>query len=446
MKILIADDEAALREVLRDILVGEGHDVTEVADGFAGCEALKKTDFDLVIADMQMPKMSGIELLKWVKLNRPLPFMLITGFSNLFETKQAFDLGANDFVTKPFTKKDINEAVARAVAHDQQASEASKLYCKIPIEDFVSTTGFKVNVYARLSDTKFVRVAHKGDPIPVERVENYQNKGVHYLYAKKEEFAKVVGFNLELSNAITSSKSIPQAKKLRFLKYTSELVLEHCFVNGLDKEAFDQASECLNVCLSIISENETLFETLEVLNRHSNWLYAHSLGVSIYSVMIARKLGWKGQATLFKLAVAGLLHDIGSKELPPELLTKPRSQMSQEERSLYETHPTRGRDLLRDIGLPDDIIQIVHEHHEDGSGQGYPRRITKQKIHPLVRLVALADKFCYLVVKSPTADPITPDQAYAKIATQTAGDIDQKELLAFRSICVPTPGATAREA
>ena len=445
LKILVADDESGIREILNEILKSEGHLVTEATNGAEAKELLSSGDFDLVISDIQMPNMSGVELLQWVKANKNTPFMLITGFSNLFETKQAFEMGASEFLNKPFTRKDIRESIER-VFETNSSSDHDRNYCRIPIEDFVSSSGFQVNVYAKLSDTKFVRVAHKGDLIPAERVETYQKKGVNFLYAKKEEFAKVVGFNLELSNFISTSKGITQAKKLRFLKYTSELVLENCFVNGLDSASYHQASQCLDVCLSIVSENEKLFDTLEMLNRHSNWLYAHCLGVSIYSVMIGRKIGWKSQSTLFKLAIAGLLHDIGSKELPESLLLKPREKMTSEERRLYETHPSRSRELLLNCGLPEEIIQVVHEHHEEGNGQGYPRHVMKLKIHPLVRIVSLADKFCYLVMKSPGSDSAyPPETAFAKIVAEANNDIDQKELAALRSICVGTAAAIAEK-
>lgn len=447
-KILIADDEAEIREILREILESEGHSVVEACDGAEAKSLLETSDIELIISDMQMPNSSGIELLKWVKANDPLPFLLITGFSNLFETKQAFELGANEFLTKPFTRVEIRAAIAKAQEHESKSvsgGDDEKHYCRIPIEDFVSTAGFQVSVYAKLSPTKFVRVAHKGDPIEADRVEAYQAKGVNFLYAKKEEFARVVGFNLELSSKVQNSASIPHRKKLRFLKYTSELVLEHLFVNGMNEAGFKQAHACLDVCVSLISQNDELFKTLEVLNGHSNWLYAHSLGVSIYSVMIGRKLGWKSQSTLFKLAAAGLFHDLGCKEIPQELLLKPRHLMTTEERHTYETHTTRGKDILQSFGsLGEDVIQIVHEHHEEGMGQGYPRRIMKQKIHPLVRIVAVADKFCYLALKSPGADAVPADIAIAKIIVHSQDEIDQKALSALQSLCsMPAPSSNA---
>lgn len=437
LKVLVADDESGIREILNEILKAEGHLVTEAADGAEAREILMGGDFDVIISDMQMPKMSGIELLQWAKANKPLPFLLITGFSNLFETKQAFELGANGFLTKPFNRKDIREALVRLFENAAE-EENERQYCRIPIEDFVSSAGFQINVYAKLSESKFVRVAHKGDLIPNERIETYQKKGVNFLYAKKEEFSKVVGFNIELSNCISSSKGISQAKKLRFLKYTSELVLENCFVNGLDPKTFQQASQCLEICLSVVSENERVFETIELLNRHSNWLYAHSIGVAIYSVMIGRKLGFKGQSTLFKLAVAGLLHDIGSKELPEELLLKARGAMTADERSLFETHPTRSKELLQNCGLSEDLLQVIYEHHEEGMGQGYPRRVIKSKIHPLVRIVSLADRFCYLVLKSPGTGPdrsMSPGAAITTIVSNSADAFEPKEIDALKAIC-----------
>src|SRR5690606_5884100 len=102
------------------------------------------------------------------------------------------------------------------------------------------------------------------------------------------------------------------------------------------------------------------------LNSHADFVYAHSLGVSTYGVMIARVMGWRSAPSLFKVAIAGLFHDIGFKELDRELLEKPRITHTAAERKEYETHPTRGAELLSQVGnIPLDVIQVASQHHED---------------------------------------------------------------------------------
>ncbi len=103
--------------------------------------------------------------------------------------------------------------------------------------------------------------------------------------------------------------------------------------------------------------------------------------------------------TLEKLTLGGLLHDIGLRTIPKELLEKSKALMTLEEMQIYETHPFRGMQLLLSLGsVPDDVISIVYEHHENALGQGYPQRMRDARIHPLARVVGLADFFVSLTI------------------------------------------------
>ena len=76
--------------------------------------------------------------------------------------------------------------------------------------------------------------------------------------------------------------------------------------------------------------------------------------------------------------------------------------MTNEELQLYETHAYKGAQLLAGLGVvPDDIVAMVYEHHENALGQGYPQRIRDLKTHPLAKIVALANQFVELTVEGP---------------------------------------------
>ena len=103
-------------------------------------------------------------------------------------------------------------------------------------------------------------------------------------------------------------------------------------------------------------------------------------------------MGIQSPQTLFKLAIGGLFHDIGKKEIPLEILKKPRAILTSQERALIESHTARGRDILEtNRTIPSEVILIAYEHHEDNLGQGYPQRIAKERIHPFSRIVSLAN-------------------------------------------------------
>ncbi|MBC3847298.1 sigma-54-dependent Fis family transcriptional regulator [Winogradskyella echinorum] len=103
-KILIIEDEAAIRRVLVKILSEESdtYQVEEAEDGLAGVEKIKKDDFDLVLCDIKMPKMDGVEVLEAVKKIKPeIPMVMISGHGDLDTAVNTMRLGAFDYISKP---------------------------------------------------------------------------------------------------------------------------------------------------------------------------------------------------------------------------------------------------------------------------------------------------------------------------------------------------------
>ncbi len=113
--ILIADDDADFRALLRDILEPEGHRVVEASDGSAALELLRRVRADLIIADQRMPRVSGIDLLREVRAQSATPFVLLTGYGTIPDAVEALRLGALDYLTKPLESPSaLLEVVARA--------------------------------------------------------------------------------------------------------------------------------------------------------------------------------------------------------------------------------------------------------------------------------------------------------------------------------------------
>ena len=103
-KILIIEDEAAIRRVLGKILAEESdtYTVEEAEDGTQGLEMIKHDDYDLVLCDIKMPKMDGVEVLEAVKKIKPeIPFVMISGHGDLETAIQTMKLGAFDYISKP---------------------------------------------------------------------------------------------------------------------------------------------------------------------------------------------------------------------------------------------------------------------------------------------------------------------------------------------------------
>jgi two-component system, NtrC family, response regulator PilR len=115
-RILVVDDEESIREFLEIMLKKEGYEVTTAEDGAKAKEILTKKSFDMIISDLQMPNMTGIELLKHVKESYPdTVFMLITAFGTTETAVDAMKMGAYDYVTKPFKIDEVRMNIANAL-------------------------------------------------------------------------------------------------------------------------------------------------------------------------------------------------------------------------------------------------------------------------------------------------------------------------------------------
>lgn len=115
-RILVVDDEESIREFLEIMLKKEGYEVTIAEDGAKAKDILTKKSFDMIISDLQMPNMTGIELLKHVKESYPdTVFMLITAFGTTETAVDAMKMGAYDYVTKPFKIDEVRMNIANAL-------------------------------------------------------------------------------------------------------------------------------------------------------------------------------------------------------------------------------------------------------------------------------------------------------------------------------------------
>ena len=429
MHILIVDDEERLAHTLKKILEKNQYEVSLSYDGDQAQSCIRNQSFDLIISDIRMPGLDGVSLLKWLKSYQPdLPFILMTALSDIMEVQEAYDLGASAFLTKPFKNNEIQEAIETAVAkneHFEEKEDAGKIddeFIPINIEEFTSGNVIPYEIHIRLSSHKYIKVAHTGDDVDINQLKKYKEKGIQYLYLKKEDYLQYVGFAIELSQKLKKSNQIEKDKKQNFLKHTNELIVQRTFVEDVEENLFHFSKEYVSTNVAILYEDPKLKDFLETLNSHTNFLYAHSLGVSIYGIMIAKKIGWSSASTLFRISVGGLFHDIGKKEISEDILEKTRAHQTQKERKIYESHPERGFEIVKSIPhMSEDIAQMVHQHHEDEIGKGYPRGLTKNKIFPLAKVIALANEFCHFVIEDNQSHRSTAKEAVEKIEEEKEG-------------------------
>jgi len=133
-KILVIEDESAIRRVLVKILSEENknYQVEEAEDGLVGIEKIKKEDFDLVLCDIKMPKMDGVEVLEAVKKIKPeIPFVMISGHGDLDTAVNTMRLGAFDYISKPPDLNRLLNTVRNALDRKELVVENKRLKKKV---------------------------------------------------------------------------------------------------------------------------------------------------------------------------------------------------------------------------------------------------------------------------------------------------------------------------
>ena len=271
----------------------------------------------------------------------------------------------------------------------------------IAINEFIEGISLPVDLFIRLSETKFVQIAKAGTKPSKTQLISYQEKSVQYFWVRREEYSQIVRQNVTLAGLVVTKSNIRLENKTSMISAAARTVFTQVEHMGVSLELFDNARQVTEATLALVESHNDLSKLIESLKSIDDELLVHSMAVSFLSVLIGQSMGWEKKITLEKLALGGLLHDIGLKTLPPELLQKPLAQMDYQESQLYETHAFKGMQMLNSLGtVPDDIVSIVYEHHENHVGQGYPQRLRDVKIHPLAKVVGLADFFCYLTIKN----------------------------------------------
>jgi len=114
-RVLVVDDEENIREVLSNYLESMNYEVHTAEDGQDALDKYRKGDFDLIISDLLMPNIDGLELLKRIRnIDKEVIFLMITGYPSIETAVDAIKKGAYDYITKPFHMEDVKLRIERA--------------------------------------------------------------------------------------------------------------------------------------------------------------------------------------------------------------------------------------------------------------------------------------------------------------------------------------------
>lgn len=134
MNILICDDETLIRDVIKEYLLLDNFKIYEASNGLEAIDIVKNEAIDLVIMDIMMPKMDGYQTIKEIKKIQDIPFIVLSARRDEIDKLIGFDLGIDDYVTKPFSPKELVARV-KAVLKRMVREETKLIYNDLVIDD-----------------------------------------------------------------------------------------------------------------------------------------------------------------------------------------------------------------------------------------------------------------------------------------------------------------------
>lgn len=178
-KILIADDEADIRKILRLLLEKKGYTVGEASNGQSAIEKAREGDIDLIIMDIMMPQLSGIEATAAIREFSTAPILFLTAKSLDSDKESAYISGGDDYIVKPFSSTELLlkvESLIRryTVYHGKERDrDIIELACSVEVELATKTVrrrGLEVSLRDKESDIFFYLLSHRGETVDTDKI------------------------------------------------------------------------------------------------------------------------------------------------------------------------------------------------------------------------------------------------------------------------------------
>lgn len=444
-RILVVDDESVIREILTDFLEMEDYIVDQAEDGAIAREKLKEDSYDLVITDLKMPNVGGMELIETVSSMKNAPTLLVmTGFGTVETAIDAMKKGAYDYILKPFKVQEVLLAIKRAInqrkleEENMQLKEDVALYTMSEalnsslalsrvLELVLDTTMKEVDadascIFLRDEDGEFVKSVSQttyqtSSDVKLDLVGVPDHKALAKAFSEGRPVlahkAAVGEYFQQLPDgqAPTSFMALPMVVRgaligilniygyqlsSRFTEGQRKLL---SFLAGRAATAIENARLYEELKVTFRTTLQSLVLALEAKDRYTA---GHTRRVTDYTRIIveAMKLPQSDRETICHGA---MLHDIGKIGIDPEKINKPGT-LTDDEIEMFRTHPAIGRRIVQPIKFLEEIIPCVYYHHERFDGTGYPEGLEGKGIPLGARIVAVAD----------TYDAMTSTRAYRK--------------------------------
>jgi putative nucleotidyltransferase with HDIG domain len=281
----------------------------------------------------------------------------------------------------------------------------------------------------------YVLYLRAGSEIASDKMDSFKKKNIGIFYVNEKDRKAYKSYVSSMLN----DKTLDKKARGTILKESTFSLIEELFENPNMEQTLVGAKAAVDDIIDYMQNETDAMAELIGLCSHDFYTYNHSLDVCIYSLGLGELVGIKDPVMLQELGRGGLLHDIGKRNISTDIICK-KGALDDEEWEEMKKHPAYGLKILSTYGeSPDSIKACVYEHHENYMGSGYPQNLKGEEIHPLARIVAIADTYDALTTKRSYNEPMMPVTALELMKNKLSARFDPDLMKAFYEVLFKMP-------
>lgn len=277
-----------------------------------------------------------------------------------------------------------------STAADQVFSEF--IFLAVPTASLIHRKVSVTDLYIRLPTDRMIKVAHKGGSIDVDRIQRMGEKNVQYFYVYRTDFSSIVQDLVRGASGMNQVTQAPSDMRLAKFFNIAESVYTELMRLPITDESLGRAVRLSDEISIAMRDKPDFSKLIGTVVGMGDEFARHSLGAVVMANLLVAQLDWSSPKLLEPITMGAFFHDIGFKEISPNLWFKNRLEMNQEEKQVWEMHPALGVKLLSQMNvITPDVLRIVQEHHEIPNGTGFPAKLRLDRIFPMAKVVSLAN-------------------------------------------------------
>ncbi len=263
-------------------------------------------------------------------------------------------------------------------------------FIKFPVDRLVDNSVTDFDMFILLKD-HFILYSPPGYKWDRQELNSLMSEGYGHFYVNKANAVQAKMY-LQLAKLPEVDHHLTAPDRIQSIEQMGADFIKCLHEGDITPAAVVKAERLAESIVNCLGEDKTAIQHLSGLADRDFYTYFHSIRVSTYAVAIAQEMGVTDEQHLQQIALGGIFHDIGKKNVPSTLINK-AGPLTQEEWKIMRSHPSQGHDLVVDSILTHIPREIVLHHHEKLSGNGYPHGLDKSSLLLEVQIATLADIF-----------------------------------------------------